>query len=171
MSQAGKLNSSSIPGVVDFLQGDTGGPVGPNGSNVIFLLGDGLDITTSGNAGTNTITFSLVGTTALWTKITASQGLSNNQGYICSSPGGALALSLPAVSPVGSIIEVVLKGATSWSITQAAGQSIEFGMATTTVGVGGSLTSTAQGDSIRMVCTTQNLVWLVLSGNGNPVIV
>ena len=49
MSQAGVVNVVSEPGVVDFLQGDTGGPVGPNGSSVIFLLGDGVDITTSGN--------------------------------------------------------------------------------------------------------------------------
>lgn len=170
MSQSGPNNSRHAPGVVEFLEGDTGGPVAPNGSNIIFLLGDGINITTVGSPGTNTITFSLIGQTAIWQKISASQALEVDHGYICSG-GGALVLSLPATSLVGEIIEVTLKGSTSWQITQGAGQSIEFGMATTTVGVGGSLTSTAQGDSIRMVCTTANLVWLVLSGNGNPTVV
>lgn len=171
MSQAGVVNVVSEPGVVDFLQGDTGGPVGPNGSNVIFLLGDGVNISTTGNPGTNTITISLVGTTAVWSKISSSQALVPDHGYICVSPGGALVLSLPAISSVGEIVEVVLKGATSWQITQAAGQSIELGNATTTVGIGGSLTSTSQGDSLRMVCMTANLTWVVLSGNGNPIVI
>lgn len=43
------------------LQGNTGGPVGPNGSGIIFTVGDNIGIKVAGNPGTNTLTWSLVG--------------------------------------------------------------------------------------------------------------
>ena len=106
-----------------------------------------------------------------WKTITTSQALTVDTGYICISPGGALSLSLPAVSAVGNIIEITLDGSTSFSITQGAGQQIRVGNLATMAGVGGSLTSTQQGDSIRMVCSVTNLKWNVLSSMGNPIIV
>jgi hypothetical protein len=82
-----------------------------------------------------------------------------------------LSLSLPATSAVGNVIEVSLDGATSFTITQGAGQQIRLGNVATTAGVGGSLASTQQGDSVRLVCRTANLLWNVLSSMGNPTIV
>jgi hypothetical protein len=105
-----------------------------------------------------------------WNRIFASQALVSNMGYICVG-GGVLDLSLPATSLVGDIIEVTLDGSTSFSITQGAGQTIKIGNVTTTAGVGGSLTSTQQGDSLRMVCSVTNLRWNVLSSMGNPTVV
>lgn len=102
-----------------------------------------------------------------WEVISASQSLVNNTGYICVSPGGALVLTLPLTSPVGSEIEVTLDGATSFRIAQNAGQSIRLADATTTVGAGGSITTTQQGDSIRMVCSVANTKWNILSWCGN----
>lgn len=43
------------------LEGNTGGPVGPNGSGIIFTVGDGIGITVAGNPATNTLTWSLAG--------------------------------------------------------------------------------------------------------------
>jgi hypothetical protein len=100
----------------------------------------------------------------VWNVISASQTLAVNNGYICVSPGGALALALPATSAVGNIIEVVLNGATSWQITQAAGQEIFIANTHTTIGAGGSLTSTAQGDAVRLVCSVANTTWIAVSG-------
>ncbi len=168
MSQAGELNVASAPGVTDFIEGNMGGPVGPNGANVIFLLGTG-DISVTGNPGTNTLTISATGLPT-WNKISTSQPLIANMGYICTS-GGVLALSLPATSQVGDIIEVTLDGSSGWSITQGAGQSIVIGNAATTAGVGGSLSSTQQGDSFRAVCSVINLRWNILSSMGNPTVV
>lgn len=168
MSQAGELNFQTSPGVVDFLEGNTGGPVGPNAGNVIFVIGSGA-ISVTGNPGTNTLTITDSGITG-WNKISASQTLVVNMGYFCTG-GGALALALPATSAVGDNIEVSLQGSTSWTITQSAGQQIIMGNQHTTAGVGGSLTSTQQGDSIRMVCLTTNLQWVVLSSMGNPTVV
>lgn len=42
---------------------------------------------------------------------------------------------------------------------------------TTTVGVGGSLSSTNKFDSVRLVCTVANLGFNVVSGMGNWTIV
>ncbi len=137
-------------------------------AHVLNVLG-AAGTTTSG-AG-NTITITVSGSGMTWSTISASQTLAVNHGYFCVSPGGALALLLPAVSSIGDEIEVTLDGATSFSITQAAGQQIRLGNTTTTSGAGGSITSTQQGDSIRMICKTANLSWNILSSMGNPTIV
>lgn len=87
-------------------------------------------------------------------------------GYFCIAAGGALTLALPAAPTLGDTLKVSLDGATSWQITQSAGQQIRLGSSTTTVGVTGSLTSTAQGDSIEFVARTANL-WVVQHVVGN----
>lgn len=102
------------------------------------------------------------GNTVNWQLISASQTLEVNTGYFCIAPGGALSLQLPATASRGNIIEVTLDGATSWTITQGGGQQIRYNNAQTTAGVGGSLSSTDQGNSIKMVCQT-DLKWNVVS--------
>lgn len=136
-------------------------------SGVLNILGTG-SITTV--ASGNTVTISSTGSFPT-TLISANQTLLVNNDYFCVSPGGALSLALPSTSSVGDEIEVSLDGATSFSITQSAGQSIRMGNLITTTGVGGSLTSTQQGDTVRMKCKTANLAWNVLSSMGNPIIV
>jgi len=108
------------------------------------------------------------GNTVNWQSISANQTLVKNTGYFCISPGGALSLALPstASSTIGDIIEITLDGATSWTITQAASQQIRFGNLQTTSGVGGSLASTAAGDTLRMVYQSSGK-WNVLSSVGN----
>ena len=102
-----------------------------------------------------------------WSLITASQNLAANNGYFCISPGGALSLALPTSgATVGTAIEVVLDGATSWTITQGVGQQIRFGNQQTTSGAGGSLASNKQGDSVRLICEVLNTRWVVVSSIG-----
>jgi hypothetical protein len=134
----------------------------PTSGNVYFKQ------TGTGNTGWMLIA---AGEGEVWSTISASQTLAINNGYICISPGGALSLALPAVSAVGSIIEVTLDGATSFTVTQSAGQSIVIGNDHTTAGVTGSLASTQQGDSLRMVCSVANLRWNVLSSMGNLTVI
>ena len=131
----------------------------------IDVLGSG-GITSSGSGNTITISVSII----TWQIISSSQSLISNNGYICAS-GGSLSLALPAISALGDIIEIALDGSTSFTITQGAGQSIRLGNLATTSGVGGSLASTQQGDTLRMVCQTANLKWNVLSSMGNPTII
>ena len=105
-----------------------------------------------------------------WSNISASQTLAVANGYFCSS-GGALSLALPATSAVGKIIEVVLIGSTSFTITQSAGQQIIIGNRQSTAGARGSIASTQQGDAIKLVCQTANLTWVATSSMGNLTVV
>jgi len=145
-------------------------PIGSTGADPVLATitaGTGISITN----GAGSITIASVGEGLTWQTITASQTLAVKNGYICISPGGALALALPTVSAVGDIIEVTLDGATSFSITQGVGQQIRFAASVTTSGAGGSITTTAQGDTLRMVCSVANTRWNVLSSIGNLTIV
>lgn len=145
-------------------------PIGSIASDPVLntiTAGSGISIAN----GPGTITISSVTGTLAWNVISASQTLAVENGYVCVSPGGVLSLALPATSVLGDIIEVTLDGATSFSITQSAGQQIRIGNLATTAGVGGSLTSTQQGDAIRLVCQTANLKWNVISSMGNPTVV
>lgn len=100
-----------------------------------------------------------------WVNIGASQTLEVNTGYFCSS-GGALSLALPSSSAVGDVIAVVLDGSTSWTVTQGAGQQMRIGNVQTTSGAGGSIASTASGDTIYFVCRTADTRWVVINSTG-----
>lgn len=104
-----------------------------------------------------------------WQRITTNVAMLPDSGYFCIAPGGNLQLTLPATSLLGDVIEVNLNGATSWQIKQGAGQQIFIANGSTTLGATGTLTSTAQGDSVRMICSVANLTWNVISFIGNLV--
>ena len=145
-------------------------PIGAGaGAPALATITAGANINVVNAANSITISAS-VPSSITWQTIGASQALAVNNGYMCTA-GAALSLSLPAASALGDIIEVTLDGSTSFSITQGAGQSVRMGNTQTTTGVGGSLTSTAVGDSFRIVCSVANLRWNVLSSMGNLTIV
>lgn len=146
-------------------------PVGVKSDGQLSSLGFGSagQVLTS-NGGAASPTWQGIAVSS-WQIISASQTLVVDDRYICVSPGGALALLLPAVSQLGDMLEITLDGATSFAITQGAGQSVRLGNVSTTVGVGGSITTTQQGDTIRLVCQTANLKWNVLSTLGNLTVV
>lgn len=85
--------------------------------------------------------------------------------------GGTPTLTLPSISSAGDVIKVGLRGGASWTIAQTAGQQIYMGSSNTTLGVGGSLASTAAGDFITLVCQTANTIWQCESSIGNITIV
>jgi hypothetical protein len=60
VSQAGRL--VDLETVLELLQGNTGGPVGPDGSNIINVIGSGA-VGVAGNPGNNTLTISISGGT------------------------------------------------------------------------------------------------------------
>lgn len=145
-------------------------PIGQTGLDPVLApltAGVGISIVN----GVGSITISTAGGGFTWTAIGASQSLVAENGYFCTT-GAALSLALPAVSAVGDTIEVVLDGSTSWTITQPnAATRIRIGNTQTTLGVGGSLASSDQGDSIELVCETANARWVVISMVGNITVV
>jgi hypothetical protein len=101
-----------------------------------------------------------------WNAITANQSLVADNSYVVTS--GALSLALPTTAAFGTEIVVSLYNTgTSWVITQAAGQRIQFGSSATTTGTGGNLASTAAGDTVKLVCVIANTAWLVIYTIGN----
>lgn len=109
-------------------------------------------------------------TTAVWTKITnANSGftwagaaitplaMSSNHGYINLNAGAAI-FTLPSVSAVGDIINVVGQGAGGWTISGGTGQTIRIGSSVSTVTTG-SISSTNRYDAIQLVCIQANLAW------------
>lgn len=134
--------------------------------NFTLVAGTNITLVPGVNSLTINSTGGGIGITT-WVTISASQALAVNTGYICIAPGGPLSLSLPAVSVLGDEIEITLDGSASFVITQGVGQQIRIGNLQTALGVGGTLTSSAQGDTLRMVCQMANTKWNVLSSFGN----
>lgn len=145
--------------------GDTGSAT--PAANILQIIG-GTNVVTSASGNTVQIDSDGPGV-AIWQNIGSNQTLEIRHGYFVTS--GALSLALPTASDLGDEIEVVLRGGTSWTITQGAGQQIFIGNQSTTSGAGGSLASTADGDSIRLICQTDDLTWVVTSMVGNITVV
>jgi hypothetical protein len=135
----------------------------PTAGNINFLETGNISITGSGSD----ILFDVTGGGLTWTEVTAmTQAMLPDSGYIGNNPT-SVTFTLPVTAPIGSIIEIVGKGAGLWTIAQNVGQTIYFGVATTTPGAGGSLVATHRRDSIRLVCITANTDFEVISSVGN----
>jgi len=109
----------------------------------------------------------------VWSVITADQSITVANGYICNK-AGLLTLTLPASAAIGDIFEVTgINLAAGWKVGQNANQQVFFGNQSTTVGVGGSLASTAIRDSIKAVCVVSgaSTVWNILTSIGNITVV
>jgi len=136
----------------------------PAANNLNVFGGGG---TSTSGAG-STITINSTGGGLSWTEVTVvgPTQMVNNNGYVANNAAPVLLL-LPLTSAFGTIIRIVGKGAGGWQITQNAGQSIILDTFATTVGVAGTLTSTAKNDSVELLCTTANTVYTIIDGSGN----
>lgn len=94
-----------------------------------------------------------------------------NHTYITNKAGTACAITLPAAAVVGSELKIIGKGATGWTLLQAAGQQVHFGNVSTTAGAGGSLASSATRDCISLICVIADTTWQVFSSVGNITVV
>jgi hypothetical protein len=120
-------------------------PVGPSVSVPVFVATSATTGYMLGNYGS--VAGGGGGSSMTWSMITANQTLAVANGYFVNGVG-SLNLALPAVAIVGQEIIVWDVGGNGFTITQGAGQSIIAGTLTTTVGVGGSIQSTAKGNKI-----------------------
>ena len=133
-----------------------------------LTAGAGISITN----GNNSITIAGTGGGLTWVDVTGTtQAVSVNTGYL-SNNAGTVTFTLPASATLGDIFRIVgVQGA--WTLAQNANQTVLFGNAATTVGGGGSLTSTNAGDSIELVATntSASTVWRLVSSVGNITVV
>lgn len=136
--------------------------------NAITIAG-GAGITTNGSGATVTITATGGGFT--WNTVSGtSASLAASNGYITDNVG-LVTLTLPASATVGDTFHITGLGAGGWLIAQNSGQLIHFGASVTTTGVGGSLASTNQYNTITLVCTVTDTTFNVLSSIGNITVV
>lgn len=136
--------------------------------NAITIAGAG-GVTTSGSGAT--VTINGTGTGITWNTVSGtSASLAAHNGYITNN-GSLVTLTLPATATVGDTIYITGLGAGGWTIAQNSGQLIHFGSAVTTTGVGGSLSSTNQYNTITLVCTVTNTTFNVLASIGNITVV
>jgi hypothetical protein len=191
-SQAGYIqavwtNVSSALSDVNTLTGDDANPVTAVNYNInIVSAASGAIEFTNGGAGVlnaavkvDGATISVNGSNQLtvnntginWLAINTNQQLQDSTGYILQAPGGTLTLQLPSISNLGDTVEIVLDGATSFTILQQNGQQINYLNNATTLGATGQVSSTIQGNYVRMVCTVANTTWRILQATGSITLV
>lgn len=148
----------------------------PNGSGKINALGvASVSVSNKNYVTINTVTGELgsesMSVSFMWNEVTGtSSAMAVSNGYITNN-GALVTLTLPVTAALGSVMEVCGKGAGGWLIAQNSGQTIHFGASNTTTGAGGSLASSLQYDAVRIVCTTANTDFVVLSSIGNLTVV
>lgn len=99
-----------------------------------------------------------------WNNVTGtSDTMAADNGYVANN-AGLVTLTVPVSCAFGKVIAVQGLGAGGWKIAQNAGQTIKFGSSTTTTGVGGSLASTNQNDSVWLLCVNADTDFSVLGG-------
>lgn len=74
-------------------------------------------------------------------------------GYVVKNAG--ISFSLPLTAVIGATYQVISEGF-GWSISQGAGQSVQVGAISSTVGAGGSVTAGGLQDNAVFVCSTAN---------------
>jgi hypothetical protein len=127
--------------------------------------------TTSGTASTAVWT-PCISSESTWIDQTSSPvTLVPDRKYLVNNGASLVTFSLPATAAFGTQIEIAGLSSGGWTLTQAAGQSINFGSKATTVGVGGSLSSSNQNDYVKLLCVTANTTWNVIGSIGNITIV
>ena len=106
-----------------------------------------------------------------WNEVTGtSASMVAANGYIANN-AALVTLTLPATATLGDEMSVVGKGSGLFKIAQNAGQTVHFGGSSTTTGAGGSLTSMAQYDSLRLVCITANTDFALVGAPQGPLTV
>lgn len=146
----------------------------PDGNNVVpvagivnFLNGAGMSITGSGNS----VTFAVKGGGMTWNAVSGtSQALAAGNAYVPQNVA-LTTFSLPATASFGDFFIISGVGSGGWTVSQAAGQQILLGSFSSTLGVGGSLSSTLQSDSIQIVCVVPNTTFKALDWTGNITVI
>ena len=79
-----------------------------------------------------------------------------NMGYVVQN-AGLTTITLPAVAPLGSIVQVQGLGAGGWTLQANTGQNVQIG--NTSTSSGGSVSSSDPNDSISVVCIVADTTW------------
>jgi len=144
----------------------------PYGHNINLVNIGNFPITVKNNVGTTVVVLSENGamvklmtilSTGNWQNILFNDQLNSSR----ISQGAVLQVyTLPTTCEAGTIIKIVGDGSGGWQIAQNAGQTINSSTASTTTGVGGTLSSTNRYDSVELVCTIIDTNFTVANFSG-----
>lgn len=98
----------------------------------------------------------------------ASVTMTANNGYIANN-AGLVTATIPVTAALGAEFAIQGKGAGGWLMQANTGQTIHFGSAVTSTA--GSLASTNQYDSLKIVCITADTVFSVTNSVGAAITV
>ena len=90
-----------------------------------------------------------------------------NHGYVMDDGINLITATLPVAAILGSTFTIQGFGSGLFTIAQNLGQTIHFGAISTTTGIGGSLSSNGQYDSVTLVCVKTNTDFAVMASVGN----
>lgn len=168
----GILITNAVNTITITATGATASSFNGNTGTAVPILGV-LNIVGSGAIQTdaigNTVTITSTGGGIAWVDQTTSTTMTSNTGYVADS-GSLVTLTLPTTPTVfGSVIRVCGKGTGGWKIAQNAGQTIQYGIKSTTTGPSGSLASSQQYDAVELLCTVGggSATFTVISSIGN----
>jgi len=140
---------------------------------VVGTVTAGTNISITNAAGS--ITVNATGPASVtWTTATIDTALVVNNSYVTDiAIPGLLTYTIPATASLGDSIEIIGYSVGGWSIAQNANQSIRLGVSTSTIGVGGSVSSSVASDSVKLVCMVDgaSTEWAIVYAIGNPTIV
>lgn len=122
-----------------------------------LTAGSGISIANASNS----ITISATAGGFTWSVITTNVIAAAENGYMTNN-GSLISIALPSTSALGDTFEVLDPVGGLFQITQGSGQNIQIGNLSTTVGTGGSLTSTSQGDSLQLICYVADTTWVAI---------
>jgi hypothetical protein len=141
------------------------GSVGVNPVANTITAGTNISVTN----GAGTITIASTGAASFaWNNVASgTQAMAVNEGYITNNGAGLVTYTLPATAAQGTVLAIAGFSSGGWTLAQNVLQEIFFGNVHTTIGVGGSLSSSNQYDQVYLVCVVANTSWVVTSSMGN----
>ena len=145
------------------------GNTGADPTAATLTAGTGITVTNAGGS----ITIAASGGAFTWNDVTGTSAtLAVNNGYVADN-AGLVTLTLPATANIGDTIKIMGKGSGGWIIAQNANQAIHLGNVVSTTGVGGSIASSNQYDTIEIICITggASTIWSTAYAVGNLTIV
>jgi hypothetical protein len=148
-------------GLVEFLVGNTGGPVGPNAAHEINVIGDGTTVTTAGNPATNTLTISTGGTVA--TSYVEDTGTAVPSGGILNVLGGTAI----ATTGSGNTITINAEGSVATTYDGNTGTATPLANVLNIVGTG-NVSTAASGNTVT-ISSSDTAGIVTINGNTGSV--
>jgi|ERR1700690_1751953 len=164
MSQIIKSSTSSPPPPTSLTQFtfDDGTHTLVSSNNVNINNGTGVNITANPDTSSSFIV-NVINDGFPWSDQAVSFAAFPQNGYFCTA---ALTVTLPSVGLVtGSTVIIYVDTASSVVIQSGAGQQIEISQTLSTVG--GTATSTAQGNIVQLVYRASDTTWHAISSAGS----